>query len=61
MVVVVKGKNTKQILCPHCTENTGKYPNMLCATDENNHIIIRCKTCKTDVDVTEILEKLNNR
>lgn len=45
---------TKQILCPHCVELTGKYPSMLCAEDENGDIIIRCKRCKTDVNVSEI-------
>ena len=49
-------KSTKQILCPCCTEKTGKYPVMLCA-ENNGDIIIRCKNCKTDINVSEIVKK----
>lgn len=52
-------KSTKQILCPCCTEKTGKYPVMLCAED-NGDIIIRCKNCKTDINVSEIVRKNKN-
>ena len=52
----MSNKPTKQILCPCCTEKTGKYPTMLCVED-NGDIIIRCKNCKTDVNVSEILRK----
>lgn len=47
-------KSTKQVFCPHCVEKTGKRPSMLCAEDENGDIIIRCKNCKTDVNVSEL-------
>lgn len=49
-------KSTKQILCPCCTEKTGKYPSMLCA-EKDGDIIIRCKSCKTDINVSEIVRK----
>lgn len=54
-------KRTKQVLCPCCTSNTGSYHTMICAVDDNGDIIIRCRTCKTDINVSELIRqnKLN--
>lgn len=43
--------HTKQVICPCCTHK------MLCVTDDNGDIIIRCRTCKTDINVSELLRQ----
>lgn len=52
-----KIKRTKQVLCPCCTENKGNYHVMICVVDDNGDIIIRCKTCKTDINVSELIRR----
>lgn len=61
MVNKTNKTRTKQVLCPCCIEQKGNYHAMICATDENGDIIIRCRTCKTDVNVSELMRqnKLN--
>lgn len=49
-----KQTRTKQVVCPCCVHK------MLCVTDDNGDIIIRCRTCKTDINVSKLLrQKLN--
>lgn len=48
-----KQTHTKQVVCPCCTHK------MLCVTDDNGDIIIRCRTCKTDINVSELLRICN--
>lgn len=52
-------KGTKQVLCPCCTEKNGNYHTMICATNDNGDIIIRCRTCKTDINVSELMRQSN--
>jgi hypothetical protein len=46
-----KTKQTQQVVCPCCTHK------MLCVTADNGDIIIRCRTCKTDINVSELLRR----
>lgn len=54
MVNKIEQTHTQQVVCPCCTHK------MLCVTAGNGDIIIRCRTCKTDINVSELLrQKLN--
>lgn len=57
----IKQIRTQRILCPCCAENHREYHSMICAVNESGDIIIRCRKCKTDVNVSERLRqnKLN--
>lgn len=46
-----KQTHTKQVVCPCCTHK------MLCVINDNGDIIIRCRTCKTDINVSELLRQ----
>ncbi len=51
----IKKKDTKAIYCPCCTEKKGGRAKILCAVDENKDIIIRCRDCKSDINVSQLL------
>lgn len=55
--MINKAKQTQQVVCPCCTGENHKYHVMLCATDANGDIIIRCKQCKTDINVSKLLRE----
>lgn len=52
----IKKRQTIPIYCPDCNK-TGGRPHLLCVKDENGDIIIRCKGCKTDINISQLLRK----
>ncbi len=51
----IKQKQTIPIYCPECAGKTCGRPHLLCIVENNGDIIIRCKGCKTDINISKII------
>lgn len=58
MADINKKRQTIPIYCPECAGKTRGKPHILCIVEEENgDILIRCKSCKTDVNISQLLRK----
>lgn len=51
----IKKRETTPVYCPCCTEKKGGKAKILCVVDEKKDIIVRCRDCKTDINVSRLL------